>query len=321
LALLGALLPEAAPDDAATLFASLAPSWRECTDQAEIAEVARVLEDNATFVEDPVVFFGFSFLHHACVPNAALLMDVGPDVSLVSLTEVPADTTLTVDKLRMPIVYSPAWVRSERLCEMGITCTCRLCTGVQPEVMRVFMCPKCNAAEFCPTCPSRTSELGQLKCLACGHDGTEEERRACAEAEERFDAEPSILTSPTDRLSELHWLNVKLAYDYLYEIAPLQEPTLQRYHRSLVHVLFGAVARLDRGAEPTTLRDLYQVDSDLCVYDLDSQRSTLERFAELRKTFFPREVAKEAEIDRKLFGPDYDAPGDESPASSSPPEA
>jgi hypothetical protein len=116
-------------------------------------------------------------------------------------------------------------------------------------------------------------------------------------------------------------LNVKLAYDYLYEIAPLQEPTLQRYHRSLVHVLFGAVARLDRGAEPTTLRDLYQVDSDLCVYDLDSQRSTLERFAELRKTFFPREVAKEAEIDRKLFGPDYDAPGDESPASSSPPEA
>merc|ERR1719478_1152734 len=121
LALLGALLPEAAPDDAAALFASLAPAWRECTDQAEIAEVARVLEENATFVEEPVVFFGFSFLHHSCVPNAALLMDGGPDVTLVALSEVPAGATLTVDKLGWPYVYSPAWVRSERLGEMGIT--------------------------------------------------------------------------------------------------------------------------------------------------------------------------------------------------------
>jgi hypothetical protein len=276
------------------------------------------LEDNATFVEEPVVFFGFSFLQHSCVPNAALLMDVGPDVTLVALSEVSAGTTLTVDKLRMPYVYSPLWVRSERLSEMGIKCNCRLCSGAQPEVMRVFMCPKCNAAEFVPCAPSRTSELGQLKCLACGHVGTEEERRACAAAEERFDAEPSILTAPKGELSELHWLNVKLAYDYLYEIAPLQEPTLQRYHRSIVHVLFGAVARLDRGAEPTTLRDLYQVDSDLCVYDLDSQRTTLERFAELRRTFYPREVAREAELDRKLYfgSPDYDAPG--APATDAP---
>merc|ERR1712224_407632 len=136
--------------------------------------------------------------------------------------------------------------------------------------MRVFMCPKCNAAEFVPCAPSRTSE-----------------RRACAAAEERFDAEPSILTAPKGELSELHWLNVKLAYDYLYEIAPLQEPTLQRYHRSIVHVLFGAVARLDRGAEPTTLRDLYQVDSDLCVYDLDSQRTTLERFRRAAEDLLP----------------------------------
>merc|ERR550537_254151 len=199
---------------------------------------------------------------------------------------------------------------------MGINEQC----AEQPEVMRDFICPKCNAADFVPCAPSKTSELGQLKCLACGHAGTEDERRACAEAEKRFDAEPSILTSPKDELSELHWLNVKLAYDYLYEIAPLQEPTLQRYHRSLVHVLFGAVERLDRGAEPTTLRDLYQVDSDLCVYDLDSQRITLERFAELRKAFYPREVEKEAEIDRRLFGPDYDpdppgASGDSAPAS------
>merc|ERR1712224_1123491 len=166
--------------------------------------------------------------------------------------------------------------------------------------MRVFMCPKCNAAEFVPCAPSRTSE-----------------RRACAAAEERFDAEPSILTAPKGELSELHWLNVKLAYDWVYDIAPLQEPTLQRYHRSIVHVLFGAVARLDRGAEPTTLRDLYQVDSDLCVYDLDS-RTTLERFAELRRTFYPREVAREAELDRKLYfvSPDYDAPGE--PATDAP---
>ena len=34
------------------------------------------------------VFFGFSFLQHSCVPNAALLMDVGPDVTLVALSEV-----------------------------------------------------------------------------------------------------------------------------------------------------------------------------------------------------------------------------------------
>merc|ERR550537_1939002 len=100
---------------------------------------------------------------------------------------------------------------------MGINEQC----AEQPEVMRDFICPKCNAADFVPCAPSKTSELGQLKCLACGHAGTEEERRACAEAEERFDAEPSILTSPKGELSELHWLNVKLAYDYLYEIAPL----------------------------------------------------------------------------------------------------
>merc|ERR550537_1129213 len=200
---------------------------------------------------------------------------------------------------------------------MGINEQC----AEQPEVMRDFICPKCNAADFVPCAPSKTSELGQLKCLACGHAGTEDERRACAEAEKRFDAEPSILTSPKDELTQLHWLNVKLAYDYMYELAPLQEPTLQRYHRSLVHVLFGAVARLDRGAEPAILRDLYQVDSDLCVYDLDSQRTTLERFAELRKKFYPREVEKEAELDRKLFGPDYDRtdydrpPGASAPAS------
>jgi hypothetical protein len=260
------------------------------------------LENNATCVEDPAVFFGFSFLRHSCVPNAALLMDVGPEITLVSLSEVPAGTTLTVDKLGWPYVYSPYWVRMERLREMGITEAC----GEQAEVMRVFMCPKCNAAEFVPWLPSTTSELGQLKCLACGHLGTEEERCACAEAEARFDAEPSILITPNGVISELHWLNVKLAHDYLYEIAPLQEPTLQRYHRSIVAVLFGAVARLDRGAEPATLRDLYQVDSDLCSYDLDSQRNILERLAELRKTFYPREVEKDAETDRRLFGPDYD---------------
>jgi len=235
-------------------------------------------------------------------------MDVGPDVTLVALSEVKAGETLTVDKLRMPYVYSPAWVRWERLDEMGITCNSRLSNSDQPEVMRVFICPECGEAEFVPCAPSQTSELGQLKCLACGHVGTEEERLACAKAEERFDAEPSILTSPKGELSELHWLNVKLAYDYLYEIAPLHEPTLLRYHRSIVHVLFGAVARLDRGAEPTTLRDLYQVESDLCVHDLESQRMTLERFQDLRRIYYPREVERDAEIDRKLFGPDYDRP-------------
>jgi hypothetical protein len=308
LALLAAL-PNDETVDAATLYSSLAPTWSDCTDEGEIAELARVLAEHATIVDEPMVFFTFSFLSHSCAPNTALLKDAGPDVTLVALAEVGVGEDFTTDRLHMPQIYSPAYVRCEHLAEMGVVCNCPLCAGSQPEVMRAFVCPKCNAGEFVPISASLSSELGPLQCISCGHACSEEERAACAAAEQAYEDEPSLLTSPCDGISHLHWSNVQLAWSYLFELAPLEESSLFSQHREVLQVLIDAVSRLPNPS-PSTLRELYQVGSALCGPDeLDVQRGMLERLAQLRGAFFPRDVAVEKERDRYLvFGPQNDDP-------------
>jgi hypothetical protein len=145
--------------------------------------------------------------------------------------------------------------------------------------------------------------------LSCGHRSSEEERAACAAAEQAYDAEPSILTSPSGEISHLHWSNVQLAWSYLFELAPLEEMSLFSQHREVLHVLIDAVARLPNPS-PNTLRELYQAGSALYGPDeLDEQREMLERLAHVRRAFYPRDVALESERDRYLvFGPKDDDP-------------
>lgn len=277
-----------------------------------MADIARVLSEHAgLFPDDPSVFFAFSFLPHACLPNAALLRDEGPEVTLVAVLDVPAGSVLTVDRLHWPRVYSPAWVRTEHLGEMGCTCTCPLCTGDHPEVVRAFVCPKCDAPELVPLAPSHSSELGRLRCRSCGHDATEDEQAACSAAEEDFDQEPTLLTAPRGQLSHLHWLNVQLAWSYLFELAPLDEPTLHEQHRAVVEVLVEAVLRLHPTASPRTLRELYQVASELydttggASLELAAQERSLRRLAALQEAFFPRAAASDVQLTRKMLGPEY----------------
>jgi len=176
-----------------------------------IAKLISVLNTNSHELDDiggSGLFVKACICEHSCVPNCSFSTE-GDTIIFTCIKPIKKGDALSIDYGNH--YYEPTSVRQEHLlgCYEFI-CKCDMCSGVEPDRCRAFVCPNDNEHMVCAFGGGDTNIF---KCLTCSFVADEELANQFKQAEA-----DAINDIPSDLLRAEHHINFELLANQATEL-------------------------------------------------------------------------------------------------------